>query len=349
VLTISSRTRREPCAAFGSPSQQSRPFPYVATNHPLRPGPRDTRWDLRDSARDLAAVEGHNGVVHISPTDVAKRCSVSWRGVRAEVVQSTSPGKIEFRCRAPGHLLVAYEQGSRREGETFVEGLPRSARREMARKLTLVPAGHEYQEWHEPRTPVRLMFFHFDWAELQVCPVPGSPHNLLSLTPRIFFEDQTLWGTILKLKRLLETPASENQLYLEALGVVLVHELARLDRGDDRMEHLVRGGLAAWQQRIVTAYIDEHLGEHIPLATLAQLARLSSYHFCRAFKQSFGIPPHRYHTRLRMEHAKVLLEKRPISVTDIGMTLGFSDTSSFTAAFRKATGLTPTDYHRNAA
>ena len=115
------------------------------------------------------------------------------------------------------------------------------------------------------------------------------------------------------------------------------------------MEHNVRGGLAAWQQRIAATYIDEHLGEHISLATLAQLARLSPYHFCRAFKQSFGVPPHRYHTSLRIERAKVLLEKHPISVTEIGITLGFSDTSSFTVAFRKATGLTPTGYHRSVA
>jgi len=34
-------------------------------------------------------------------------------------------------------------------------------------------------------------------------------------------------------------------------------------------------------------------------------------------------------------------------VTDIGLTVGFSETSSFSAAFRKATGLTPTGYRRS--
>ena len=105
----------------------------------------------------------------------------------------------------------------------------------------------------------------------------------------------------------------------------------------------MRGGLAAWQQRIVTTYIEEHLAEPILLATLAELAGLSTYHFCRAF----GLPPHRYHTSRRIEHAKTLLAKPALSVTDIGMTVGFSGTSSFTAAFRKATGLTPSAYHRS--
>src|ERR1700716_4406370 len=76
-----------------------------------------------------------------------------------------------------------------------------------------------------------------------------------------------------------------------------------------------RGGLAAWQQRTVAAYIEEHLAEQIPLGTLAQLVRLSPYYFCRAFKQSFGIPPHRYHTGRRIEHAKILLAGRKLSVT----------------------------------
>jgi AraC family transcriptional regulator len=48
-----------------------------------------------------------------------------------------------------------------------------------------------------------------------------------------------------------------------------------------------------------------------------------------------------------MERAKALLAKSAPSVTDIGLTVGFSETSSFTAAFRKATGFTPTGYHRS--
>src|ERR1700716_3197187 len=110
-----------------------------------------------------------------------------------------------------------------------------------------------------------------------------------------------------------------------------------------------RGGLAAWQQRAVVAHIEEHLTEQISLSALAQLVRLSPYHFCRAFKKSFGIPPHRFHTHRRMEHAKALLAKPAASVTDVGIAIGFSATSSFTTAFRNATGLTPTGYQRSVA
>jgi AraC family transcriptional regulator len=131
---------------------------------------------------------------------------------------------------------------------------------------------------------------------------------------------------------------------------VLAHELVRLNSAEPQpAPALARGGLAPWQQRIVTEYIEQHLAEHVSLDTLAGLAGLSRFYFCRAFKQSLGVPPHRYHNNQRIEQAKTLLAKHEFSVTEIGFQVGFSDTSSFSAAFRKATGQTPTAFHRSVA
>jgi AraC family transcriptional regulator len=286
--------------------------------------------------------------VEISPPDGVRRRTVTGHGMAAESVQSISRRKTEYRFRARMHLLVIHEEGERRDGETFVEGLSRSTLRNLERKMTFVPAGHEYYEWHEPRRYARLMHFYFDPAKLNIHSGMGIAE--VSAAPRLLFEDETLWHTALKLKTLIESPASADQLYFETLGTLLVHELVRLNRGVPSIQPRVRGGLAPWQQRIVTAYIEEHLNERIPLATLAKLVRLSSpYHFCRAFKQSFGMPPHRYHCYRRMEHAKLLLAKRAVSVTNIGLAVGFGSPNAFATAFRKVTGLSPTDYRRNLA
>jgi len=109
---------------------------------------------------------------------------------------------------------------------------------------------------------------------------------------------------------------------------------------------MMRGGLATWQQRLLTDYIEDNLAERISLHELAKLVRLSPYHFCRAFKQSFGMPPHRYHINRRVERAKILLARHDCSVTEIGLEVGFSEASSFSVAFRKATGQSPIAYNR---
>ena len=263
----------------------------------------------------------------------------------AEIVQETGSERIEYRFKAPVHLLILFERGVRREGETAIAGLPGSSLRDLARKFVFVPAGHEYRDWREPSTPARMALFYFDPDEL-----PGvGDTGAIALPPRLFFEDPHLFATAQKLIGLAEGAEPDNSCYIEALGRVLAHELMRLDRAGTPRKSAVRGGLAGWQQRIVTAYIEDHLADPISLADLAELVGLSTYHFCRAFKQSFGIPPHRYHTSRRIDRAKALLAKPAPSVTKIGLTVGFSETSSFTAAFRKATGLTPTAYHRGLA
>jgi len=293
------------------------------------------------SSTDRFADELVCPVVEICPANVVRRRSLAWGGIVAEIVQATSHDKVEYRFHAPVHLLAIYDHAVRREGETFVEGLPPSNLRDLTRKLTFVPAHHEYHEWQKARTLTRLVYFYLDPVKLWL--------PLERRAPRLFFEDAALWDTVLKLMRLIESPVPEDWVYLEALGAVLAQEVVRLDRGVPGIRLRMQGGLAAWQQRLVTTYIEERLAEHIPLATLAQLVCLSPYYFCRAFKQSFGVPPHRYHITRRIERAKMLLAKPAMSVTDIGLTVGFSDTSSFTAAFRKITGTTPTAYHRSLA
>ncbi len=155
--------------------------------------------------------------------------------------------------------------------------------------------------------------------------------------------------TAFKLAFEIKAGVEDDVSYLEALGAVLVHELVRLDQAGTTKQMQVRGGLAGWQQRVVASYIEEHLNQSIPLAKLTQLTWLSPYYFCRAFKESFGLPPHRYHTSRRIDQAKTLLANATQSVTDIGLSLGFSETSSFTAVFRKTTGTMPTAYRRSLA
>jgi len=333
---------------LAAPFPDPNPRPSVS---PFRSASRSSRFISSDNPFETElshaqSVREAETLVDIAPLDAVKRRGATWQGMAAELVQARSHEKTEYRFRAPVHLLAVFEEASREAGESFVEGLPRSTLRTMTRKITFVPAGHEYYEWHRPRTLSRMIYFYLDPAKLGVFSQIGLTD--ISFTPRLFFENAALWDSALKLKRPIEQPAPENQLYCEALGLVLMHELVRLERGaPTNKDAYVRGGLAAYQQRTVSAYIEENLQEQISIATLAGLAHLSPFHFCRAFKKSFGVPPHRYHTSRRIERAKEMLATRTLSVTEIGLSVGFSETSSFCSAFRKATGTTPRGYQMN--
>ncbi|WGD50082.1 AraC family transcriptional regulator [Bradyrhizobium sp. CB1650] len=252
---------------------------------------------------------------------------------------------FEYRFRAPCHLLIAAEVAERYDGETFVEGLPRSTLRNFTGKLTFVPAGHDFHGSQKPRTLNRTIYFYID--PRGPLADPALRFGELEFRPRLFFYDHDLWQTALKLKSQVESSGAMLRQYAEALGILLSHELVRINSDATLCETVTHGGLASWQRKRVAAYIEEHVADDIPLATLAELARLSPWHFSRSFKQSFGVPPHKYHARRRIERAKQLLANRDLSVTAIAFEVGFSETSTFTAAFHRLTGQTPSKYRRN--
>ena len=294
---------------------------------------------------DRTRRDGRLATVEISPPEFVRRRVITCGGLTAESVQTVSHAKIECSFHGPTHLLVIYEDGARTDGETCIQGMLRATLRRFARKFTLVPAGHQYREWHELRVLSRLMYFYFDPTKLNL--QSDAALSRILLTPRLFFEDEGLWHTAMNVKNLIEQPELREEPYFQALGTVIAYQLLRRHKSDSRDQSPTRGGLAAWQQRITLAYIEEHISKRIELATLAHLVRLTPFHFCRAFKQSFGMPPIRYQANRRIERAKLLLAIPTMSMTEIGLTIGFGCSSSFTAAFRKATGFTPTEYQRS--
>lgn len=258
-------------------------------------------------------------VVEITPAESVKRLGTGWHGWFSESVHIPIGSRIEFRFEGPTHLLVAYHAGLRKNGETSIDNRHSSSLRSFVRKLTFVPAGCVYRESHETSVSTRVTFLYLDPSALQKLDdgEGGFP-------PRLYFEDSLVWETASKLKNTIESSRPKCRVYLEALSSVLAHELSRVDQELVREPAVKRGGLAGWQRRVVADYVEAHLGEQVCLLKLAELARLSLHHFCRAFKQSFGMPAHQYQVRRRMDAAKLLLADRTMSVTEIGLSLGYA-------------------------
>jgi AraC family transcriptional regulator len=295
----------------------------------------------RNFPRPLPAADLFDGAVEISPMHAVKRHRMGRYGILAESIYAPVRSSIKIHYVAPVCLLVLYEEGARCEGETSIDGVPESRLRKFTGKLTFVPAGRRYREWHTTSEAIRVTYLYLDPIKFRGAAAPDGLR-----VPKVFFEDAILWATAIKLKSALDDNSASRS-YLESLLDVLGHELSRSGRNPSPPLPRHRGGLPGWQMRTLTAYIDEQLNEPIPLATLARLAGLSQHHFCRAFKHSFGVPPHGYHVRRRIQQAKLLLSDPAASITEVGLHLGYPHTSSFSIAFRKITGQTPSEFRRN--
>jgi AraC-like DNA-binding protein len=77
------------------------------------------------------------------------------------------------------------------------------------------------------------------------------------------------------------------------------------------------------------------------LAALSSVAGLSPNHCGRAFQQSVGMPPHRYLLRRRVEHVEQMLRETQLPLSQIALTVGFSDQSHLARHFRRFTGVPP--------
>lgn len=100
-------------------------------------------------------------------------------------------------------------------------------------------------------------------------------------------------------------------------------------------------GLQRWRLKRVLAYIDEHIGEAISLADLAQTANLSRMYFAARFRAATGLRPHDYILRRRIDRAKELLVQGDSSLVQIALDVGFQTQAHFTTVFKRFVGTTP--------
>ena len=106
------------------------------------------------------------------------------------------------------------------------------------------------------------------------------------------------------------------------------------------------GVLADWQLRKVCSYMEDNLEADIVLADLADLIDVSQEHFCRSFRRTTGMPPHRWLLRKRIAKAQVLLADQRRSLTEVAQEVGYAGQAAFGVAFRKITGMSPSEYRR---
>jgi AraC family transcriptional regulator len=104
--------------------------------------------------------------------------------------------------------------------------------------------------------------------------------------------------------------------------------------------------LLGWQVRRVRDYIDTHLSKRILVSDLSTIVQRSEAHFARAFKKTFGVSPHAYVLRRRVDKASHLMLVGDDSLSDIALACGMTDQAHLCKIFRQTTGQTPAAWRR---
>ncbi len=93
-------------------------------------------------------------------------------------------------------------------------------------------------------------------------------------------------------------------------------------------------------------YIKDNFQSEIKIEDLADMARLSKYHYIRKFSSCYGTTPHDFIVFCRINEAKNLLVTTDDSVENIAYSVGYFSISAFTLSFKKNTGISPSDYKK---
>ncbi|BCH29544.1 hypothetical protein MesoLjLc_14740 [Mesorhizobium sp. L-8-10] len=265
----------------------------------------------------------------------------SWGGIRADLVRRTGLKKEETAFSSESHLILLNLQGNSESGEYFVHGRRASFVRRQPGAVLFVPAGCTWKGWEVGASTAAYLSISVAQAFVECLAGRVPSENMARLSPDLGFEDPIIMNAARGIGAEIGERNPMSTLLVESYATTIFAQLLR------RLSYVPRsskGGLSPAVLNRVIEKIDADMASDMSLSLLADVAGLSVPHFCRAFKQSLGCPPHAYIYRRRLEKVKEHLRHSSMSVTEIALTCGFSSSSHLSNAFRREVGTTPVRY-----
>lgn len=137
-----------------------------------------------------------------------------------------------------------------------------------------------------------------------------------------------------------------DSLFMDQVTLALHSHLIRTYAGLCVDPRPLRSGLTSWQIRRATEVIETNMASDIAIADLARECSLSSKHFARAFRRTFGVPPYQWLQERRVDRAQQLLLMNDMSLTMVASACGFTSQSHFTRVFTSIAGAAPGAWRR---
>ena len=262
---------------------------------------------------------------------------VESENARVELLRRGSSGRIGWRFRQPSPTVVWFRGGVRRlrldiDGERF------EAQVTAGNPLCFFPAGATIEGEFDVR-PVA------DYAVIFLDPLLAERYGpVIPDRPLIGLASGPIDRGLHDISRYARQRDSVLELSVAGWALQSLAHISRLGLGRHPAPIPAGSGLPAESLARVEKYVRDHLSEPLGIDLLAEAAGFSRRHFLRAFRQRTGQTPMHYVYSARLDEAAFRLANSDEPVTDIAAACGFSHAQHLGTTFRRATGLTPSQF-----
>lgn len=268
----------------------------------------------------------------------------TWRHVQADLVRRTGLEAEEIAVKSDRHLILLNLKGNSERGEHFLDERRTGFVSRRPGTVLFIPAGCHWKGWEVGASTAAYLSIAIDPALVAGVFSRVTTSSLPSLSPDLGCEDTIIMNAA---RGIGEEIGDQNPLSTMVVESYVATMFAQLFRRQKYVGTTRKGGLAAANLNRLIEKIDGDLSSDLSLGELAAIAGLSIPHFCRAFKQTLGCPPHAFIVRRRVERAKEYLRLSTMPITEVALLCGFSSSSHFANTFRRETGTTPQDFRNS--
>jgi AraC-like DNA-binding protein len=269
------------------------------------------------------------------------RQTKSWGSVHADLVQRTGLTLEKTDITASRHLILLNLRGTSERGEYLLNSRQAPFVPRKPGSILFIPAGYTWKGWEVGDATAAYLSISVEPTFVATLFDRDPLSAPTSFSPVLGCEDDVMMNAARGIGAEINETYAFSTLLVESCAATI---FAQILRNDKYTSTTCKGGLASANLRRVLQRIEDELATDLSLEGLASLAGLSIPHFCRAFRQSLGYPPHTFIIRRRVERAKEYLRHSAMSVTDVALACGFSSSSHLSNAFRRQVGTTPLDY-----
>jgi AraC family transcriptional regulator len=174
----------------------------------------------------------------------------------------------------------------------------------------------------------------WDWAKME------NPEAALDI------KNPYIGMALRRIAEELLSPSFASDAQIECSLMFITHELHRQFTKSRSRTSVERGKLSAWQLTVVREKLSADLGEGLSIHDIAEACGCGTRQLSKLYRNTAGETLRARIAQSRLERAKILLLNRDMQIKQAASLTGFRTLSAFSAAFRQATTLTPSEFQR---